>query len=240
MVQTDNIIPLIICGPTASGKSDIAIEAAHLLNGEIISADSMQIYKGLNIGTAKINMSETDIPHHMIDIIEPSENFSVAEYKEWAQKIIKEIITARGRIPIISGGTGLYINALIYDYDFINIQSEPKLKYHAIGLKVDRAELYSRINLRVEHMFKNGLTEEVRKVLTKINFDAQSMRAIGYKEFKDYFDGKITEAGLIKLIQQNTRNYAKRQITWFKKSPGIIWCTPDNAIPTIKNLYGIK
>ncbi len=279
---------LIIGGATATGKSHAAIMLAKLSGGEIVSADSMQIYKHMNIGTAKITVAETQgVPHHMIDIVEPTQEYSVAEYQKAALEIIKDI-ESRGKIPIVVGGTGLYINALIYPlrfggvkkdeglrnelkeqgerfgYDFLydklcSIDAESAKKIHknnvkrvirALEIKLQsgeslaenadkdkksyykmyafdfgRADLYEKINKRVDIMMKQGLVEEVQNLILDygLTFEHQSMQAIGYKEFKDYFDGNITHAVLEEIIKRNTRKYAKRQFTWFRAYSDCVW-----------------
>jgi tRNA dimethylallyltransferase len=276
---------LIIGGATATGKSELAIKLAKKLNGEIISADSMQIYKGMDIGTAKITASEMDgIPHHLIDIKNPNESFNVAEYIDLAKPIISDL-KAQSKLPIIVGGTGLYINALIYDYQLSdeNIEVRKSLneelelngsdymyekliemdpisaqKIHKNNVKrviralevyittnesisnkhdkattvphfmyaveYDRALLYERINKRVDLMFKKGLVDEVKKLIDMgINFNCQSMKAIGYEEFNFYFNGELSLEETKNLIKQHSRNYAKRQLTWFKRIESCEW-----------------
>jgi len=298
MVQTHSVTePLIICGATCVGKSQTANKIASILGGEIVGADSMQIYKKLNIGTAKTAPDEMLVPHYMIDIIEPNCEYSVAEYRENATKIIADI-QGRTKTPVIVGGTGLYINSIIYNYDFNNCARDEKKRaeyseflekngkqalfellkvkdveaynrlhindtkriiraleiadlggttaakqtlnanYAIIGLNIDRAILYEKINKRVEQMFIDGLCEEVKAISDKIGFDVQAMQAIGYKEFKAYFDGQYGLVELKELIKQHTRNYAKRQITWFKSLPNIIWCEPKDAVAVALKLYG--
>lgn len=296
MVQTNCIKPLIICGPTCSGKSDVANNIAPKINGEIISADSMQVYKEFNIGTAKITKDEMNVKHYMLDIIDANAEFSVAEYAENTKKIIKDI-KSRNKIPIIVGGTGLYINSIIFDYDFnqcnkdkeirrkyqdfldkngkdalysllkeknpeaykklhlndvkriiraleiaeLGGKSEPSKQlndeYVIIGIDVERNILYERINQRVEHMFALGLEQEVKHLADKYGFDIQAMQAIGYKEFKGYFDGEYDYETLKELIKQHTRNYAKRQITWLKQLPDVIWLKKEDIIDNVLRLY---
>lgn len=294
--MTDEV--LIICGATASGKTALAIHAAKKLSGEIISADSMQIYKGMNVGTAKVTEEETEgIPHHLIDIVEPTESFSVAEYKELAQNTINEI-RSRGKLPVIVGGTGLYINSLIYDYSFNNTSADESIRdkykkilaengasflhsmlaeispsdagrlhpndtfrviralevfelgksdsdsgkivmpYKAFAIDYPRERLYERINMRVDLMFQKGLLEEVRTLIENgVTFDSQSMKAIGYKEFKDYFDNTANLDDVCEKIKKNSRNYAKRQLTWFRKMPNLCWCDDiDTAKRKIEEL----
>lgn len=288
---------LIVAGPTAVGKTEISIGLAERLNGEIISADSMQIYKYMDIGSAKIKESETHgIKHHMIDIIEPSDEFSVAEYKNMAEECIDNIIS-RGKFPILVGGTGLYINSIICNYDFSNVNKDDDYReylqqlasekgkdfvhgllkdvdeesyrrlypndlkrviraleiYKLTGkpisynedtenniydipynifyyvLTMDRAKLYDRINKRVDIMLDNGLIEEVIK-LKEMGYtdEMQSMKGIGYKEILYYLDNRIDLDTAIEMIKQGSRNYAKRQLTWFRKDKRAIWTDKDN------------
>ena len=274
---------IAIAGPTASGKSSIAVKIAKKIGGEIISMDSMQIYKDMNIGTAKVTSDEMDgIPHHLIDIINPKMPFSVSDFVKLAKNKIDEIISL-GKMPILVGGTGLYYESLIYPFGFggaksndeikaklykeleqygaeylhsklkeidpidaekihpnntkrliraleiyeltgstksENTKSEKKLQYDIdmYVLNTDRQILYEKIEKRVQIMFENGLLNEIKSLLASgITFDMQSMQGIGYKEFKDYFDGKITLEQVKDLIILNSRHYAKRQITWFKR-----------------------
>ena len=281
---------LIISGPTASGKSDIAIECAKLFNGEIISCDSMQIYKDLDIGTAKVTKEEQlAATHHLIDIVEPDKEFSVQEYVALARKKIDEI-TSKNKLPIIVGGTGFFIKSLIYPYSFCgapkdeeirkkyneildkqgvdylysllqNKDADASLKIHKndtkrviraleifdltgtqktklnteevsqeynsifIVLNYDREKLYERINLRVDKMFDEGLLAEFDKVLNKykLNRNHQAMQAIGYKELFDLIENKATLEQTKELIKKNTRNYAKRQITFMKGFKDATW-----------------
>lgn len=293
---------LIICGATATGKSELAVWSAKKLNGEIISADSMQIYKNMNIGTAKITPEETEgIKHYMIDVVSPTDSFSVADYKEHAENALK-IIESNGKRPIVVGGTGFYINSLIYDFNYGNSSANQGLRdkykslanefgneyvyeiltklnpkraselhpndlvrviraielaetgaevqdtkipirdYIAIAIFEDREILYDKINKRVDIMFENGLLKEVEELLKSgVKFDNQSMQGIGYKEFRDYFEQKATLDDVKNKIKQNSRNYAKRQFTWFKKFPEIIWCKDKNeAKLKIEEFYSCK
>ncbi len=273
---------LAIAGATASGKSKAAVELAKKLNGEIISMDSMQIYKHMDIGTAKVTLQEMEnIPHHMIDIVEPNMPFSVSDFVKLAKDKINEI-TARGKIPILAGGTGLYFESLIYPFNFGGAKSDEDIKsnlykqleqfgaeylhkklmeidpidgakihpnntkrliraleiYEITGntktnnstnkqllydldmyvLDWDREILYDRIEKRVQIMFDNGLQKEIENLLkVGITFDMQSMQGIGYKEFASYFDGKCSLDDVKNAIILNSRHYAKRQITWFKR-----------------------
>ncbi|SKC73200.1 tRNA (adenosine(37)-N6)-dimethylallyltransferase MiaA [Maledivibacter halophilus] len=281
---------VIIAGPTAVGKTEISIEVAKGLNGEIVSADSMQIYKYLNIGSAKPTDEEMeDIKHYLIDEIDPREDFSVAQYRDLAKKYIDKIIS-KNKLPIIAGGTGLYVNSLIYDMDFSETISDKafreklteeyekygaeylhnKLKevdaegaerihqnnvkrviraleiFHTtgekikdfskdltenkdydvvlIGLNRDRRELYDRINKRVDIMFDSDLLDEVKGLMEMgLTSDDISMKGIGYKEVIDYLSGEYDLNKAIELVKRNTRRYAKRQLTWFKRYKKIKW-----------------
>lgn len=274
---------LILAGPTGVGKSDLAVQLAKSLNGEIISSDSMQIYRGMDIGSAKITPEEMEgVPHHLIDIVDPKESFSAAQYQELALATIKEI-QARGKLPIMTGGTGLYINAVIYPLEFtaadrsdairakfeayeashgrealhdllkaqdpisaqrihqnnvkrviraLEVQEMTGQPFSSYGqekhlrddliifyywISRDREKLYHRINQRVDLMMEAGLLEEV-KALKKRGLDrsAQSMQGIGYKEILDYLEGDISLEEAVNQIKQGSRNYAKRQMTWFR------------------------
>ncbi len=272
---------LIICGPTASGKSDLAVECAKLLDSEVVSADSMYIYKKLDIGTAKPNEKEMQgVKHHLIDVVSPFDSFSVSDYKALAQPIIDELIN-RGKIPVICGGTGFYINSILYDlsygkgeanleirdkykklaeekgneYVYSILQEldsetakklhfndvkrviraleicetgvkkseiiddfDPKYDYKAFSIDHQRETLYERINKRVDLMVNNGLIDEIKGLLNLgVNKDCQCMQAIGYKEILEYLDGLCTLEQAVDNIKLNTRHYAKRQITFFKK-----------------------
>ena len=226
---------IVILGATATGKSALALKLAEKLQTEIISADSMMIYKNFNIGTAKPTPEElARVKHHLVDILEPEEKFNVVDLQIAASKIISDL-NKRGKIPIVAGGTGLYIQALIEGYQFSDksnksIQSKYKetgnLVYDAkvIGLVLDRQELYKRINLRTRKMFEDGLINEVQSLLNSgINRNAQAMLGIGYKETLEYIDGKISLDETIENISKATRHFAKRQFTWYKRMKYIDW-----------------
>lgn len=294
---------LFIVGPTASGKSDFAVQVAKLLKTDVISSDSMQIYKDMTVGTAKITPEEQQgVTHHLIDFVNPKDSFSVAEYREKALPIIDELLK-NGKTPIISGGTGLYVNGILYPMNFSDTSKDDKLRksleneydekgadfmheklaaldeksalkihkndkkrvvraleinlthgnrdendmkkpsyeYEMIGLSGgDRAALYDRINKRVDKMFENGLVDEVKSLIKLgVSFDCQSMQAIGYKEFKGFFDGILSENDLKELIKKDTRNYAKRQLTWFRQYKDIKWldAANDDAYEYIKDKF---
>ena len=283
MVQKNSISNkiLIICGPTASGKSDLALSLARSLNTEIVSADSMYIYKDLNIGTAKPTKQEMQgIKHHLIDVVSPYDNFSVSDYRNLALPIISDILS-RGKTPIICGGTGFYINSILYDFSYGNSEANleirdkymklatqngneyvynilkecdietanklhpndlkrvvraleiyhsgtkksdikdqlvPKFDYLAYSIDFKREILYSRINNRVDIMVQKGLVAEVENLLNSgVTKNNQCMQAIGYKEIINYIEGNCTLDKAIEDIKLNTRHYAKRQITYFKK-----------------------
>lgn len=295
---------IILGGPTASGKSDVALELAAALDGEIISADSMQIYKGLDIGTAKISKSEMrGIPHYGIDIVDAENNFSVAEYKEYAEKVIADILS-RGKLPIMVGGTGLYIRSVLYPFSFGGVEANSQfraemtayaethgrqalyqllveknpsraaeihynnlprviraLEIEEFGtgdnsdterdkmredctyfcLEVDSREvLYDRINRRVDAMISRGLKNEVTELLSRgVTFDCQSMQGIGYKEWRDALEGNAGFYETIELIKKNSRNYAKRQETWFKREPCIYVRSDSDPCKTAANILNI-
>ena len=219
---------LVILGATATGKSALAMKLAETLDTEIISADSMSVYKNFNIGTAKPSAQELQkVRHHLIDILEPTEKFSVAEFVSRAEKIITEI-NLRGKIPIVVGGTGLYIQALIEGYKFNDaaksqekiLSDTGELKYNAlvIGLTANRQKLYERINERTRKMFDAGLVEEVQKLLgAGVKPNSQAMLGIGYKETVEYLQGAATFEETVSKVSQATRNFAKRQLTWYRR-----------------------
>lgn len=285
---------LVICGATATGKTSLAVECAKMLNTEVISADSQLVYKGLNIGTAKPTVTEMQgVKHHMIDVAEPYDNFSVCDYEESAFPIVENLLNC-GKTPIICGGTGFYINSLLFDFGYGNtaanaeirekynfflkengkralferlkevdpetaeklhendtkrviraleiyevsgkkksVQSDgmiPKFNYLAVAIDYPRDELYDRINARVDEMFKYGLVDEVKNLLNcGIDEKYQCMQAIGYKEVVSGLKSGFNECTMRDTIQRNTRHYAKRQITFFKKLPGIVWLDKAEA-----------
>ena len=289
----NNII--CIAGPTASGKTALAVELAKELNGEVVSCDSMQVYRRMDIGTAKPSIEERQgIVHHMLDVAEPNEDFSVSRYCEMASPIVDEII-ARGKTAIIAGGTGLYMDALIKGNDFApypstgrreeleekadregmevlmdwlkDIDPESAARLHlsdrkriiralevyletgetitAHNLKTqsipprytplwlgidcaDRAELYRRIDLRVDIMLELGLLDEIKQLLADgISADCTAMQAIGYKEFVTALAGNGTIEDAAALVQQSSRRYAKRQLTWFRRNKNMHWLLRD-------------
>ena len=286
---------IVIGGPTASGKTRLGIDLAKKINGEIISCDSMQIYKDMTIGTAKPTADECkEAKHYLIDFVLPSQRYSVAEYKKDAENIIKKIIK-NGRMPIIVGGTGLYLNSLIYGIDYPEIETDlkyreslesrvqqegleklyneakmidnkavekishndkkrilrileiyhstsktkteleeesrkngPKYDYKIFILNMDREKLYDRINKRVDFMINNGLIEEVNNLLKKYKDFPTAMQGLGYKEVVEYLEKKINIEEMINKIKQESRRYAKRQITWFKTYKNAVWLDAEN------------
>ena len=234
---------IVILGATATGKSALALKMAEELQTEIISADSMMVYKNFNIGTAKPSPEDLKrVKHHLVDILEPEQKYSVADFQAAASKIITDL-NNQGKVPIVAGGTGLYIQALIEGYQFksaddiddcgkvkksllSHFKETGKLVYDAkvIGLTLDRQELYRRINERTQKMFDDGLVDEVKSLLDSgVSRNAQAMLGIGYKETLEYIDGKLTLEETINKISQATRNFAKRQFTWYKRMKYIEW-----------------
>ncbi len=289
--QASHLKPVVILvGPTAVGKSEVAIGLAKRLAGEIVTADSMQVYKGMDIGTAKPTPAERNgVPHHLIDIVSPDEAFNVARYREMAHRVIADI-HARERLPIVSGGTGLYIRAVLDEFLLPGAGSDPLVRakleaeaaehgkqalyerlqeidpetaerlhpndvrrviralelyettgktmsqhlkeaqkkeprYHAIriGLTRPRAELYRRIDQRVEQQIADGLVDEVRRLMQRYQLNKTARQALGYKEIIDYLEGKSTFEEAVERLKRETRRYAKRQYTWFRRDERLRW-----------------
>lgn len=286
---------IVICGPTASGKTALSIELAKKINGEIISSDSMQIYKDMNIGTAKPTQEEMQgIQHYLLDFVEPNQRYSVAEYKKDAENAIEKILS-KGKIPIVVGGTGLYVDSLIYGIEYQDIKLDEeyrkelekrveaegleelyneaqkidpqsiekisrndkkrilrileiykatgknkteqeiesrkngvKYDYKVFAINMEREKLYERINMRVDIMIENGLIEEVENLLEKYNEFPTAMQGLGYKEVVEYLQGKTSKEEMIEKIKRETRRYAKRQLTWFRKNKQTIWIGPHD------------
>ncbi|MBG0916912.1 MULTISPECIES: tRNA (adenosine(37)-N6)-dimethylallyltransferase MiaA [unclassified Exiguobacterium] len=276
---------VVIVGPTAVGKTKTGIELAKAFDGEIVSGDSVQVYRGMDIGSAKVTKEEAEgIPHHLIDICDPDDAMSVAMFQQLARAAIDDIY-ARGKLPIIVGGTGLYIRSILYDYEFVEqpvdealraelerfaevegrealhqrlVQLDPEraatihpnnvrrvvralevamqgdtqttdsapsehYDYRLFVLHADREILYDRINQRVDAMMEAGLVEEVERLLAQGYRDTQAMRAIGYKEMIPFIDGKMSKEKATDLLKQHTRQFAKRQLTWFRHQFDGIW-----------------
>lgn len=287
---------VILTGPTAVGKTALSIALAHMLDGEIISADSMQVYRHMDIGSAKIRPEEMDgVPHHLVDVLEPEEPFNVVTFQQMAKAAMKEIYD-RGHIPILVGGTGFYIQAIVNDIDFTEEEDNDGFRkiceervahgeaqalyeelkavdekaaeeihpnntkrviralefYHQTGQKIsehneqqkqktspynfayfvlndERQRLYERIDKRVDLMFADGLSDEVQKLLDHgCTRDMVSMQGLGYKEMIDCLQGQCTLDEAVYTIKRDTRHFAKRQITWFKREKDVIWVNkPD-------------
>ena len=291
---------VVIVGPTASGKTAISIELAKKINGEIISSDSMQIYKDMDIGTAKVTKEEMQgIKHYLVDCVLPNQRYTVSDFKKAAEEAIEEILS-KGKVPIVVGGTGLYVNSLIYGIEYQDMKfdeeyrnnlmkkaenpdgleqlwdeanlidpeamkiiskndkkriirvleiykatgktkteqeilsrsKEIKYDYKVFGITMDREKLYERINKRVDIMINQGLEQEVRNLLNKYSNFPTAMQGLGYKEVKEYFDGKLSYEEMIEKIKQESRRYAKRQLTWFRANKDTIWL--DSEKNTIK------
>lgn len=289
---------LCIVGPTASGKTALSVALAKELDGEIVSADSMQLYRGMDIGTAKATQEERQgIPHHMLDILDPGESYSAAQYAEDARKCVEDIL-ARGKVPIVAGGTGLYLNALLGRIRFEEEERDPAYRqaleaeaeaeggagllarlrevdpesaaklhendhkriiralesFHAtgeplsvvnargreqplnyrpciIGIAPEKREvLYSRIDRRVNEMIRGGLIEEARALFARPVLSSTARQAIGYKELLPYLEDGAPLEPCVELLKQNTRRYAKRQLTWFRNDPEVQWIWYDQNV----------
>ena len=289
---------VVIVGPTASGKTKLSVELAKKIDGEIISADSMQIYKDMDIGTAKVTKEEMQgIRHYLVDCVSPDERYTVSNFKKDSENAIKEILS-HNKNPIIVGGTGLYVNSLIYDIEYqemkfdedyrkklmqeaesleglhglwekankidpeamkkissndkkrivrvleiynstgktkteqeiLSKSEEPKYDFKVFGINFEREVLYERINKRVDIMFEQGLEKEVRNLVKKYNSFPTAMQGLGYKEVVEYINGKISYDDMVEKIKQETRRYAKRQMTWFRKNKEIVWLDGKNEI----------
>ena len=286
---------IILTGPTAVGKTSLSVRLAKMAGGEIISADSMQVYKGMDIGSAKIMPEEMQgVRHYLIDELSPKEEFNVVKFQEYAKKYIEEIY-ARGRVPILTGGTGFYIQSVLYDIDFTETEENREYREYLEGLakekgplflhgelqKVDpraaeqihannvkrviraleyfretgepiskhneeerkkespynfaylvlndrRDVLYDRINKRIDMMLEAGLIEEVKRLKEEgCTRNMVSMQGLGYKEILDYLDGRCTLEEAVYILKRDTRHFAKRQLTWFKRERDVIWVNKD-------------
>ena len=289
---------IVIAGPTASGKTALSIEIAKRINGEIISSDSMQIYKDMDIGTAKVTPEEMQgIKHYLIDFVSPDQRYSVSDFKKDSEKAIEEILQ-KEKVPIVVGGTGLYIDSLIYGIEYPEIEFDEeyrnylmklaekeeglqnlynkakeidneamqtisqndkkriirvleiykatgknktqqerlsringvKYDYKVFAINMNREKLYERINKRVDIMIEKGLVEEVKNLKQKYNHFPTAMQGLGYKEVVEYLEGKCTYEEMIEKIKQESRRYAKRQLTWFRKNKQTIWLDAKNGI----------
>ena len=287
---------IILTGPTASGKTALSVELAKRIGGEIISADSMQVYRYMDVGSAKVTVEEMDgVPHHLIDVLDPQDSFNVVTFQEMAKEAMKKIY-ANGHIPIVAGGTGFYIQALLYDIDFTDNDGDMEYRHHleelakeqgaevlhsilkevdppsaeAIHannvkrviralefykktgqrisdhneeerqkespynfayyvLNMDRATLYDRIDFRVDKMIEAGLEEEVKQLKAMgCTRDMVSMQGLGYKEILDYLNGELSLEEAVYILKRDTRHFAKRQLTWFKREKDVTWVTQEN------------
>ena len=243
---------LAILGPTGSGKTGISIEIAKALNGEIISADSRAIYKGMDIGTAKPTKEEMrGIPHYGIDLVNPNERFTVADWKKYAEDKIQDIKT-RGKLPIIVGGTGLYIDALIYDYHFkgptgtkigdneqksCSDRTEVKGDYLLIGIKWPTEELRTRLNNRITQMFCPELYNEVIKLVQKYGWGCGAMKSDIYEYAWKYLNNELSLKDAKQRCFYEDWHLAKRQMTWFKRNPDIIWLPFDQVYQYVINFF---
>lgn len=289
---------VVIVGPTASGKTALSIELAKKIDGEIISSDSMQIYKDMDIGTAKVTKEEAQgIKHYLVDFVSPDQRYTVSDFKKDSEAAIKEILE-KGKVPIVVGGTGLYVNSLIYGIEYQDMKIDEEYRnmlikraedplelekmwdeantidpeamikiskndmkriirvleiykstgktkteqeilsrqkgteydFKVFGISMDREKLYERINLRVDLMIEAGLEDEVRNLLEKYDEFPTAMQGLGYKEVKEYFDGILTREEMIDKIKQESRRYAKRQLTWFRRNEEIVWLDKDDGM----------
>ena len=222
---------VVVVGMTASGKSAAALKIAQQYGGELICADSRTIYRGMDIGTAKPSAQEQKlVKHHLLDIITPDQKFTAAKFKKLANQAIQDI-HSRGKLPIIVGGTGLYINSVIFDYSFGASKTKKSLRPGTLllGTRLPDDQQRQRINQRIDEMFAQGLELEVKTLSERYGWQAPGLSAIGYREWQDYFvgqttgDDKITTEDVKQQIQNATWQYARRQRTWFRANPGINW-----------------
>ncbi len=293
---------LVVCGATASGKTGFAVDMAEKIGGEVVSADCMLVYRGLNIGTAKPTPEEMrSIPHHMIDVAEPTQKYSVSDYEKGAERVLSTL--AKRNVPaVICGGTGFYIQSLLFSRGLGGVPADENIRreyekiaeeqgrdvlhamlgavdaesaavlhpndvkrviraleiyrltgrkksqqcdgfkakrnYIAVAFEYPRATLYARIERRVDNMLSEGLVEEVENLYRRgIDETFQCMQGIGYKEVLEYLQNRISYSTMSDMIKQNTRRYAKRQITFFKKLPNLLWLDPEeNNIEKIERL----
>ena len=289
---------VVIVGPTASGKTALSVKLAKKIDGEIISSDSMQVYKDMNIGTAKVTEEEKEgIEHYLVDFVSPSERYTVSDFKKDAESAINKIIE-KNKMPIIVGGTGLYVNSVIYNINYTDMKFDEEYRnelmdiakteeglehlyekakeidevaasaisrndkkriirileiykatgktktelekesrkidspyeFYLFGINIEREKLYEKINKRVDLMIERGLVDEVRTLLEKYDSFPTAMQGLGYKEVKEYLDGEISYNDMIEKIKQESRRYAKRQMTWFRRNEGIVWLDGNNSV----------
>ena len=238
---------IVIVGPTASGKTGAAIDLAKRISGEIISADSRTIYKGMDIGTAKPTKDEyKKIVHYGFDLVEPDERFTVYDWKKYAEGKIDEI-RSRGNYPIVVGGTGLYVDALIFDYQFgenkKDCKDRKKMKdgYLVYGIKWGSEDLRTRIIQREQKMFENPeLVQETKRLAHRYDWSLQSMRSNVYQFVWKMINGEISQGEAITLGALDDYHLAKRQMTWFKRNPEIKWCNLESVVDKIIEDLGLK
>lgn len=250
------VTPLIVVvGETASGKTALGIELAQKFNGEIICADSRTIYRGMDIGTAKPTPEEQDlVPHHLLDIRDPDEAYSAAQFQKDAQDLIEDSHN-RGKVPIMVGGTGLYIDSVIYNYTFApeaerdptnprhtapdNAPKDEKLRPNTLifGLQRDREDLEARIQKRVQAMLDAGLIDEVKTLVELYGRDNEALSGIGYRFFADYLEGKLSLSEATEKFVRGDMLLAKRQRTWFKRNKSIQWLTDPSKAVAITTTY---
>lgn len=287
---------IVIVGPTASGKTALAVALCRRIGGEVVTADSMQVYRGMDIGTAKPDTDEQGgVPHHMIDVVSPDEEYSVHRFSGEAEQCIRAI-HERGRIPVMSGGTGLYVDAVVYGLGFTDAGTDPSFRrelwrqsrtegpdslhrrlvavdpdsaaaihpnnvkrviralevyhltgtpfsrytnkrrvrwspYHCFGLSMARDALYERINRRVDDMMARGLLKEVARLRDSCpGWSDTARQGLGYKELLDYLEERFTLSEAVEILKRRTRNYAKRQMTWFRRMPGVTWLDASQPV----------
>jgi tRNA dimethylallyltransferase len=235
---------VVVVGETGSGKSALAMELAERFDGELICADSRTVYKGMDIGTAKPSVQEqARVKHHLLDIVEPDQPFTAVEFKRLANEAIDDI-SRRNKIPIMVGGTGLYISGVLFDFSFEKDLPDKKLLRSntlILGLRVPKDELKRRIQKRTEQMLKNGLEDEVRALSKKFGWHASAMTGIGYREFQAYFAGLQTLDKTAEKINTNTMLYAKRQRTWLRPNHSIQWLDdPENSVELVTTFLNKK
>ncbi len=239
---------IVILGPTGSGKTGVAIKIAKAIGGEIISADSRAIYKGMDIGTAKPTLEEMDgVQHYGIDLVEPGERFTVADWKAYAETKITNI-KARGKVPIIAGGTGLYVDALIYDYHFkgptgakigdfeqksCSDRTEVKGDYLLVGIKWATEALRARLHQRIDQMFCPALYQETKALVEQYGWGSQAMKSNIYEYVWKYLNSELTLEEAEEQSFYRDWHLAKRQMTWFKRNPEIIWLELEKVYPYV-------
>ena len=235
---------LVIVGPTGSGKTGLAIEVAKILNGEVISADSRAIYKGMDIGTAKPTIAEMDgVPHFGIDLVEPDERFTVVDFVRYAKQKIAEI-RERGKLPIIAGGTGLYVDSLVFNYQFDDVvkktcsdREEMSSDYIIVGINWPREKLRERLLIRSNKLFEQNIEAETLLMVEKYGWDSQAMKSDIYPICWEMMRGNISREEAIRLNAIDDWHLAKRQLTWFSRNKNINWLPLDKATEWVIKYY---